>query len=86
MTSFISEKNIEDIIKDGVIITAGATGIFFGLKTAGVKLPSPGCYVYRKTYRWDLWRSISERLCSLQEMDQQVIQQKNFLALWSYKN
>ena len=40
MTSFISKKNIEDIIKDGVIITIGATGIFFGLKAAGVKLPS----------------------------------------------
>ena len=40
MTSFISKKNIEDIIKDGVIITTGVTGIFFGLKAAGVKLPS----------------------------------------------
>ena len=40
MTSFISKKNIEDIIKDGVIITTGDTGIFFELKAAGVKLPS----------------------------------------------
>ena len=40
MTSFISQKNVEDIIKDGVIITTGATGIFFGLKAAGIKLPS----------------------------------------------
>ena len=40
MTSFISKKNIEDIIKDGVVITTEATRIFFGLKAAGVKLPS----------------------------------------------
>ena len=38
MTSFISEKNIEDSLRDGVIITVGATGIFFGLKAVGVKL------------------------------------------------
>ena len=30
MTSYISKKNIEDIIKGGVIITAGATGILLG--------------------------------------------------------
>ena len=40
MTSLISKKNIEDIIKDGVIITTGDTGIFFELEVAGVKLPS----------------------------------------------
>ena len=40
MISFISKKNIEDIIKDGVIITTGDTGMFFELEAAGVKLPS----------------------------------------------
>ena len=40
MSSFDWKKNIEDIIKYGVIITTGATGIFFRLKAAGVKLPS----------------------------------------------
>ena len=39
MTSFISKKNIEDSLKDGVIITTGATGMFFRLKVAGIKLP-----------------------------------------------
>ena len=38
MTSFISKKNIEDSLRDGVIITTGTTGIFFGLKAVGVKL------------------------------------------------
>ena len=33
------EKNIEDSIKDGLIITATATGIFFSLKAANVKPP-----------------------------------------------
>ena len=40
MASFDWQKNIEDSIKDGVIITTGATGILLGLKAAGVKLPS----------------------------------------------
>ena len=40
MTSFIYKKNIEDIIKDWVVINTKATGIFFTVKTAGVKLPS----------------------------------------------
>ena len=30
---------IEDCIKDGLIITIGAAGIFFGLKAANVKPP-----------------------------------------------
>ena len=38
MTSFISKKNIEDSLRDGLIITRGATGIFFRLKAVGVKL------------------------------------------------
>ena len=33
------EKNIEDSLKDGLIITIGAAGIFYGLKAANVKLP-----------------------------------------------
>ena len=40
MTSFISKKKLEDIVKDGVIVTTGATKILLGLKAAGVKLPS----------------------------------------------
>ena len=35
-----------------------------------------GCYVYAKTYRWNLWRGVGESLCSLQKMDQRVLQQK----------
>ena len=36
----IGKKNVEDSIKDGLIITTGAARIFFGLKAASVKLPS----------------------------------------------
>ena len=32
-------KNIEDSLKDGLIITIGAVGIFYGLKVANVKPP-----------------------------------------------
>ena len=39
MTSFDWKKNIEDSIKDGLIITVAATGIFFALKAANVKPP-----------------------------------------------
>ena len=39
MSSFYWKKNIEDSIKDGLIITATTTGIFFTLKAANVKPP-----------------------------------------------
>ena len=39
MVSFNWKKNIEDSLKDGLIITATTTGIFFALKTANVKPP-----------------------------------------------
>ena len=35
----IGKKNIEDSLKDGLIITIGAARIFFGLKVANVKPP-----------------------------------------------
>ena len=38
MSSFNWKKNVEDSIKDGLIITATTTGIFFTLKEANVKL------------------------------------------------
>ena len=39
MNSFNWKKNIEDSLKDGVIRTIGATGIFFGLKILNVVKP-----------------------------------------------
>ena len=39
MSSFDWKKNIENSIKDGLIITIITTGIFFALKTAKVKPP-----------------------------------------------
>ena len=39
MASFDWKKDIEDSIKDGLIIIIGAAGIFFGLKAANVKPP-----------------------------------------------
>ena len=39
MSSFNWRNNIEDSLKDGLIITIGAAGIFFGLKAANVKPP-----------------------------------------------
>ena len=39
MSSFDNKKNIEDFIKDGLIITITTTGIFYALKAANVKPP-----------------------------------------------
>ena len=39
MSSFEWEKNVEDSIKVGLIITATTTGIFYVLKAANVKPP-----------------------------------------------
>ena len=39
MTSFDWKKNVEDSIKDELIITTVPTGIFFTLKAANVKPP-----------------------------------------------
>ena len=39
MSSFDWKKNVEDSIKDALIITATTTGIFFALKTANVRPP-----------------------------------------------
>ena len=39
MSSFDWKKSIEDSLKDELIITIGAAGIFFGLKAANVKPP-----------------------------------------------
>ena len=39
MSSFDRKKNVEDSIKDGLIITAATTKIFFSLKAANIKPP-----------------------------------------------
>ena len=41
MSSFNWRNNIEDSLKDGLIITIGAAGIFFGLKAANLKPSKP---------------------------------------------
>ena len=39
MASFDWKKNIEDSIKDGLVITIELAGIFYGLKAANIKPP-----------------------------------------------
>ena len=41
MSSFNCRKNTEESLKDRLIITIGAAGIFFELKAANVKPPKP---------------------------------------------
>ena len=44
MSSFDWEKNIEDFLRDGLIITIEAIVIFFGLKVANLKPPKASLY------------------------------------------
>ena len=83
MTSFSWKKNIEDSLRDGLIIIIGATAVFFGLKATNVKPPRAAFDAMDiiKLNRWDLRRCLSKRLCSLQKMDQRVIQQQKFYDL-----
>lgn len=39
MSTFDWRRNIENSMKDGLIITTATTEIFFGLKTANIKPP-----------------------------------------------
>ena len=62
MSSFDWKKNIEDSLKDGLIITIGAAGIFYGLKAASAKPPKASrCYGYTKTCWWKIQRCADER-------------------------
>ena len=45
----------------------------------------PGCYGYYETCRWNLWTGVGERLWTLQEMDQGVIQQKCYCPIRAIK-
>ena len=71
MSSFDWKKNIEDHNSHNNHNKGGKCK-----STKGIH----GCHGYHETCWWHLWRGISERLCSLQKMDQQVIQQQNFMA------
>ena len=76
------EKNIEDSIKDGLIMTIGTSGIFFGLKVANVKPPKASLDAM-DMLKITGGRRGGERLCSLQKMDQRVMQQQNFITLYT---
>ena len=65
----IGKKNIEDSIKDGLIITATTTGIFYVIKAANVK-PPKACNGYHETCWWNSGWCPCQGLCSLQKMDQ----------------
>ena len=71
-------KNIEDSIKDGLIIIIGATGIFFALIGESVKSlkVSLNAMDIMALAGMICGTGIYERLCNLQKMDQRVIQQQ----------
>ena len=75
MSSLDWKKNVEDSIKDGIIITATTTAIFFVLKASNDIYGCNGC---DKTCRWNNKRGIGEGICSLQKMDQRIMGQHKF--------
>ena len=83
MGSFNWKKNIEDSMKDGLIITITMTGIFYTLKGGKYKTTKgvPRCHGYHETCWWNSRWCPCQGLCSLEKMDKRVIQQQNFIAL-----
>ena len=90
MSSFDWKKNIEDSLRDELIITIGGTGIFLGLKAANVKPPKASLdamdIIKLTGGIWGMGggggfggEGISERSRTLQEMDQRIIQQQKIL-------
>ena len=78
MSTFNWRKNIEDSLKDGLIIIIGATGIFFGLKAANVKPPkaSLGAIDILKRTGRICGRVLVKDYAVYKKMDQQMIQEK----------
>ena len=83
MISFNWKKNIEDSIKDGLIISITTTGILYALKAANVKPPKASLDVMdiMKLAGGIVGGCPCQRLYSLLKMDQRVIQQQIFIAL-----
>ena len=79
----IGKKNIEDSIKDGLIITIGAARIFLGLRVANIKPPKASLDAM------DILK-LTSGICGgvlvkdyavYKKMDQRVIQQKFYNPL-----
>ena len=87
MSSFDWKKNIEDSIKDTLIITTTTTRIFHALKAAKVKPPkaSLDAMDIMKIAGGICGWGVGERLCSLLKMDQRVIQEKFYGPLRAIK-
>ena len=76
MSSFDWKRNVEDSVKDGLTITATTTGIFYVLKAENVKLPKASLDamdIMKLAGR--IVGDVLAKDCSLQKMDQRVIQQ-----------
>ena len=76
------EKNIEDSIKDKLIITATTTGIFYVLKTAKVKPANASLHAMdiMKLACGIVGGTLVKDYAVYQKMDQRVIQRQNFMA------
>ena len=78
MNSLDWKKNIEDSMKDGLIITITTTGILYALKVVNVEPPkaSLDAMDIMKLTGGIAGLCPCQRLCSLQKIDQRVIQQQ----------
>ena len=83
MNSFDLKKNIEDSIKDGLIITITTAGMLYSLKAANVKLPEASLDTINiMKFAGGIVGGFLVP-CSLQKINQRVIQQQNCMALLS---
>ena len=83
MISFNWKKNIEDSIKDGLIISINHDRNIVRTKDGKRKTTKgvPRCHGYYETCWWNSRWCPCQRLYSLLKMDQRVIQQQTFIAL-----
>ena len=82
MSSFDWKENVEDCIKDGLIITATTTEIFYVLKATNVKPPkaSLDAMDIMKLAGGIVGGVLYKKYVVYKKMDQRVMQQQNFIA------
>ena len=81
MASF--KKNIEDSLKDGLIITATTTTIFFGLKAANLKPPKTSLDAMDiMKLAGGIWGGVLVKDYAVYKKWISKRYNKNFMALW----
>ena len=81
MSSFDWKENVEDCIKDGLIITATTTEIFYVLKATNVKPPKASLDAMDiMKLAGGIGGVLYKKYVVYKKMDQRVMQQQNFIV------